>query len=136
MPVVVTATVGIVAGLLTVFLFKRYRLASELRLYCLLAVVVGAVYPAMHWHQVGVDRVLLHEGVAAGAVALLAAVAWWLQPVVVALAFVTHGLWDLGHFSMHGADVPGWYLEACVAYDLTVGVYAIARSPDWRVLRA
>ncbi len=48
------------------------------------------------------------------------------EPVVLALGYFGHGLWDAVHHR-RGLDtaMPWWYVPACLGYDAVIGVYVL-----------
>ena len=50
------------------------------------------------------------------------------EPVVLALGYFGHGLWDAAHHR-RGLDtaMPWWYVPACLGYDLVIGIYVLLR---------
>lgn len=131
----VALTAGAVAALLTVSAARRFRLAWERAFYCALLAVIAAIYPALLWFLGGSRQALAQETIAAAAFALLAILALRLHPFTIAVGLLAHALWDFAHASVPGTPVPEWYVWACLAFDLTAGIYAFSRLGDWRVLQ-
>lgn len=54
------------------------------------------------------------------------------SPWFLAIGMVLHGLaWDSWHYRT-STYIPDWYVIACLAVDLTVGAYVVARIPAYR----
>jgi hypothetical protein len=54
------------------------------------------------------------------------------SPWFLAIGMVLHGLaWDSWHYG-RSTYIPDWYVVACMAVDLTLGAYLIARVPTYR----
>ena len=122
-----TPLIGILAGIVAAFGFNRYVGARPKRarefwilglivatlIYVVLAVVNGESTEAVLIESVGV--------LVFGAFILLSVVhhSWWL-----ALGWLLHPVWDIAlHHPMGDfTHAPEWYVWACLAFDLVVGV--------------
>lgn len=53
------------------------------------------------------------------------------SPWLLAIGMVLHGVaWDAWHYR-NSTYIPDWYVIACLAVDLTIGVYVAARVPAY-----
>ena len=119
MALVVGAVLGLAVGLLGTFVgFERDRA------YYPVVTIVTASYYALFAAMGGTTHALVLESLVV-AVFLAAAVwgfKWSLWLVVV--AFVAHGIFDLGHASIiSNPGVPAWWPSFCLTFDLAIAAY-------------
>lgn len=52
----------------------------------------------------------------------------WILP----FGWASHALWDVGLHGFGGSlQVPGWYVAACLGFDLVAAVYLVTRLRTW-----
>ncbi len=119
--------VGLILAGLTVA--ALYPLPDDLA-FGILAVLLGAITGI----YVGValtvaDRnLILVETMMAALFLLLAVAGWKVSPLLLALGYFFHGLWDLAHHPRYiRSPGPAWYQPACLAYDWAVALFIIVR---------
>ncbi len=119
---------GLVLAGLTIALL--YPFPDDLA-FGILAVLLGAITGIYIGVALTVaDRnLILVETVLAVLFLLLAVAGWKVSPLLLALGYFLHGLWDLAHHPRYiRSPGPAWYQPACLAFDWSIGVYIVARE--------
>ena len=116
----------ILAGLTAAAL---YPLPDDLA-FGILAVLLGLITGV----YVGValtvaDRnLILVETVMAALFMILAVSGWMVSPLILALGYFLHGLWDLAHHPRYiRSPGPAWYQPACLTFDWGMALLIVAR---------
>lgn len=115
---------GLLAGvtiLAVAFLPER----DAFQALAVLLAAIAAVYVGSALAGGRVDLVLV-EGLGAVAFVALAVLALRLgEPILLGAGYVGHALWDAAHRPrLIDTPVRRWYVDACLVYDVPVGVFA------------
>jgi hypothetical protein len=123
--------VGVALAALTCFVARFMSRGAERGLFTAIMIVVGAGFvwfPLAVGHHAGTVNELL---AGAGFVAMACLSLRW--PVLLPLAFLLHGTWDMGYLTEAvDSHKPLWLVQLCVPYDGFVAVYLLIR---WYNLR-
>ena len=97
----------------------------------LLAILLGMIASVYLGYALGDGRLRVFQAEYVGMVAFAALATIALargSAVLLALGYLTHGLWDLLHHR-RGIDtrMPRWYVPFCLSYDAVVAVYVLVR---------
>jgi hypothetical protein len=91
--------------------------------YGILLAMIAGVYIGFAINDGRHDKLLLELLVALG-FCVLVLIGMWKWPVLIALGYFLHAVWDLLHHPFKlGARVKSWYPPACVIYDVLVGAF-------------
>ena len=96
----------------------------------ILAVLLGAIAGVYIGIALAVaDRNLIIVETVIGFLFLVLAVAGWLvSPLILALGYFLHGLWDLVHHPRYiRSPGPAWYQPLCLAFDWGIAAYIVVR---------
>jgi len=92
-------------------------------LYGILLAMIAGVYIGFAVNDGRRHKLILETAVALGFCALVL-LGMWMWPILIALGYFLHALWDLLHHPFKlGARVRDWYPPACVIYDVIVGAF-------------
>lgn len=84
--------------------------------------MIGGVYIGFAVMDGRLSQLIL-EGVVAIAFVVYAMLALYINPLLLALGYILHGLWDTAHHSpLFDVKMARWYIPACAAYDIVVGI--------------
>jgi hypothetical protein len=97
----------------------------------LLAILLGMIASVYLGYALGDGRLRAFQVEYVGMVAFAALATIALarsSAVLLALGYLTHGLWDLLHHR-RGVDtrMPWWYVPLCLSYDTVVAIYVLSR---------
>lgn len=94
---------------------------KALDFYGILLVLITGIYIGFAFTDGRRDKVLLEILVALG-FCVLVLLSMWRWPLLIALGYLLHAVWDLMHHPIKlGARVRNWYPPACLIYDVLVG---------------
>lgn len=89
--------------------------------YAILLAMIAGVYVGFAVND-GRPHLLVLETVVALGFCALVFVGMWKWPILIAVGYFLHAVWDLLHHPFKlGARVRQWYPPACVIYDVLVG---------------
>ena len=120
--------VGLLAAGVFIMYARRFGIPGERRLLAVGLIIAALVYVGFAvagangmWIAVEAGGVVLFSG--------LAVVGLKRSPLWLALGWGLHPLWDAGlHLMGEGAAfAPGWYVVACISFDLLVAGYIAGR---------
>jgi hypothetical protein len=119
--------IGALACGVFILLARRLKPERELRLYALSLVIAALVYvgftlrgATLKWAALELAGLILFT--------LLAWLGLKVSALILAFAWAAHAAWDvLLHKLQDVAFVPDWYPLACLAFDLVLAGYIIAR---------
>jgi hypothetical protein len=119
-----------------ILLARRLMPALELRLYALSLVIAALVYVGFTLRGATL-RWLALELAGLVVFTLLAWLGLKVSALILAFAWAAHAAWDvLLHKLQDAAFVPDWYPPACLAFDLLLAGYIVARFGKKIVVRA
>ncbi len=133
---VIGALIGVLVAWLTVRFTRRLQPRHEQLFYALSLIPIALIYIGFCYYYQRTDALAV-EWIGVAIFSVFAVLGQWLWLGFLALAYVAHGLWDLGHELYHNSvmgyswtPVPMGYAVFCVVYDLIVAGYVVKR---WRV---
>jgi hypothetical protein len=136
MQVAIQLLTGAVACGLFIVLARRLNAERELRLYALSLVIAALVY-VIFTARGATLRWLVIELAGLAVFTLLAWLGLKVSALILAFAWAAHAAWDvLLHKLQNVAFVPDWYPLACLAFDLLLAGYIIARFGKRAFVRA
>jgi hypothetical protein len=126
----VSLVVGILGSAALVLFARRGVPGREMLAYGLGLGVTAVMYVIFSLAMGAPQDHLAHELVGTVLFGGAAVLGTWRWPVLLALGWVLHPVWDLAfHFAGGPAYSPAWYALFCVGFDLPVGGYVAARIP-------
>lgn len=124
-----TLFVGIVVGLLmaaaTAAIVARFSAERALDVCAMLLPAIAAVYAGSS--LAGAPQTLVVEVTGVTAFFVVAIVGRWSLPLLVAVGYAAHGVWDLLHDAgLLATALPSWYGPFCAAYDWFMAAFVVA----------
>lgn len=90
-------------------------------LAALILCVIGGVFIGFASIDGRVEQLILETAVAV-VFALFALISLKLNPALIPLGYIAHGLWDWAHNSpILDVRAPNWYIPLCAVYDILLG---------------
>jgi hypothetical protein len=96
---------------------------KALDFYGIMLAMIAGVYIGFAISDGRRDKLILEVVIALG-FCMLVLIGMWKWPVLIAVGYLLHAVWDLAHHPFKfGARVKSWYPPACVIYDALVGAF-------------
>ena len=118
-----TYLITIALAALTCFAGYALPFYKAMDFYGILLAMIAGVYIGFAIYDGRRGQLLIEGGVALAFCALVL-LGMWKWPILIAVGYFLHGVWDLLHHPFKlGARVKSWYPPACVIYDWLVGAF-------------
>ena len=117
--------IGLALALLAIFLFQLPPAPVSLQLFALLLAYTACFYPGAALSDG--RRLWLSVEVGSSLVFLACAfLGLWLGPRWLALGYLLHGLWDMGHHPKRiQTRVVSWFPPLCATFDFVVAAFIV-----------
>tara|TARA_R110002124_G_scaffold133955_7_gene296581 strand:- start:3197 stop:3610 length:414 start_codon:yes stop_codon:yes gene_type:complete len=120
--------IGAVLSLASLPLHLLISHTQSVQLSSIIIAVIGAIYVGFALQLGSIRQIIVEIGVA---ILFLGAalVGIWVNPWVIPVAYVAHGLWDFAHHDHSQlTKIPNWYPPFCAVYDW---VFAAGLAAIW-----
>jgi hypothetical protein len=116
-----SALIGLAAGLLTIFTFRLIKGVNEITLYGLMLSGIGFIYVGFTWSS---WEALSVNVLQAMVFAFFAYLGIKKSNKFIIAGYFLHGVWDLSYSLFFSSSlIPPHYDLFCLAFDFTVGFY-------------
>lgn len=114
-----------VAGIIALISLPVHLVLPAQASYALAAIVLGLIAGIYIGFAVVSEnqRQIVLQSIVALLFACLAVLVWLTNPILLAVGYVAHGLWDAAHhWRISDLAFPRWYIPFCAAYDVFAGI--------------
>lgn len=118
-----TYLITIALATLTCLIGYSLPFYKALDFYGILLAMIAGVYIGFAIDDGRRDKLILEVVVALG-FCMLVLIGMWKWPVLIAVGYLLHAVWDLLHHPFKlGVRVKAWYPPACLIYDGLIGAF-------------
>lgn len=116
-------SIGLVLGLISIFISFLFNEQQQLEIWVILLAVIASIYIGYGIND-GRKIKMLTEVIFGIFFIVIAFLGLWVSVWILVGGYVLHGLWDLVHRpSMIDTNFQKWYPPFCMVYDWTIAIW-------------